>query len=158
MKKFFAIFLSILIIFSYQSVIFASYNNETFEEELHQQVDLVFKQRSRIWNQFLIGQYSSIDEINKDLKEFITDPLLKSDMKMFKEIINNPASYEEISDVSVKSIYPIKNSLNKIEFEATLLWKVSGYQNKYTEEIKYIVKMEKIKNKWLLSDYEVSEY
>lgn len=157
MKKVSIIFLFIITIISYQNVIFASYNSEAFEEELHQQVGQVFKERSRIWNQFLMGQYVSISEMKEDLDKFITDPLLKSDVEMFDQMLNNPTSYEEISNVIIKSIYIVKSSSNKVQLEAKAVWNVSGYENEYMEEIKYIVEMEKVNDNWLLSDYEVSE-
>lgn len=157
MKRLSIIFLFILTIISYQNVIFASYNSEALVEELHQEVDRVFKERSKIWNQLLMGQYVSIDEIEKDLNEFIVNPLLKLDIEMFEEVLNNPTSYEGISNVTVKSIYVVKNSLNRVKLECIMLWDISGYENEYTEEIKYIVEMENIKDRWMLSNYQISE-
>ena len=157
MKRVSIIFLFILTIISYQNVIFASYNSEALVEELHQEVERVFKERSKIWNQLLMGQYVSIDEIEEDLNEFIVGPLLKLDIEMFEHMLNNPTSYEGISNVSVKSIYVVKNSLNRVKLECIMLWDISGYENEYTEEIKYIVEMENIKDRWMLSNYQISE-
>jgi len=157
MKRVSIIFLFVITIISYQNVIFASYNSEALEEELHKQVQMVFKERSRIWNQFLMGQYLSIYEMKEDLKEVVADPLLKSDMDMFEHMLNNPTSYEAISNVTVKNIYIVKNSSNKVKVETIILWDVSGYEKEYTEEVKYIVEMVKSKDNWLLSNYDISK-
>jgi len=151
------LFIMITIIISYQNVIFAAYSSEALEEELHQQIEQTFKERSRIWNQFLMGQYSSIDEVKKDLKKSIANPLLKSDIEMFEQMLNNPTSYEGISKVTLKNISIVNNSLNEVELKIILLWDVMGYENEYSEEIEYKVKMKKRKDGWLLSSYEISE-
>jgi len=157
MKRVSIIFLFVITIISYQNVIFASYNSEALEEELHEQVQWVFNERSKMWNQFLMGDYLSIYEMKEDLKEVVADPLLKKDMEMFEYMLNEPTSYEEISNVTVESIYIVKNNLNKAKLEVIILWDVSEYENEYTEEVKYIVEMVKIKDKWLLSKYDISE-
>jgi len=157
MKRVSIIFLFVITIISYQNVIFASYNSEALEEELHKQVQMIFEERSRIWNQFLMGQYLSIYEMKEDLKEVVADPLLKSDMYMFEHMLNNPTSYEAISNVTVKNIHIVKNSSNKVKVETIILWDVSGYEKEYTEEVKYIVEMVKNKDNWLLSNYDISK-
>ncbi len=156
MKRVFVIFLFIVTMISYQNVIFASYSNDTFKEELHKEVETLFKERIRVWNQFLIGEYLSIYEIEKELKEFTVYPLLKDDMEMYKEMIFEPRSFEMISKVKVKDISIIKNSSNKVKLEARVLWDVSGYVNDYSEEILYSVELEKVKDKWMLSNYKIN--
>lgn len=157
MKRLSIIFLLVITIISSQNVIFASYNREVLEEELYQHVENVFKERSRVWNQFLLGQYLSITEIEEDLKQFITEPLLKSDVAMFNEMLKNPGSYEEIADLSIKNLYVIHSGLNKVTLRALVIWDVVEYENEYSEEVEYVVEMEKIKDRWLLRDYQLSQ-
>jgi len=95
--------------------------------------------------------------VKKDLKKSIANPLLKSDIEMFEQMLNNPTSYEGISKVTLKNISIVNNSLNEVELKIILLWDVMGYENEYSEEIEYKVKMKKRKDGWLLSSYEISE-
>lgn len=157
MKKASIAFLFIIILISYKNVIFASYNSEVFGEELHHHVERVFKERSEIWNKILMGQYIHINEIEEDLNKIIVSPLLEFDVEIFEQILNNPTSYEAISDVTIKNIYIVKSGFNQVELKTTIIWDVIGYDNEYTEEVKYIVKMEKIKDNWFLSNYEISK-
>lgn len=157
MRRVAIIFVFIVAIISYHNVIFASYNSEVIEEELHQQVEQIFQKRSRIWNQFLIGQYTSVAQLEEELKIIVTNPLFKSDVKMFEQMLSSPTSYEGICDVSIQNIDTIKNNSKKAKLEVVILWEIEGYENNYNEEIKYIVEMEKYRENWLLSNYEVSE-
>lgn len=157
MKRIAIIFLLALTIISSQNIIFASYNSEVLEEELYQHVEHVFKERSRVWNQFLLGEYRSVAEIKEDLNGFIADPLLDSDLEMFEEMLNNPGSYEGISNVSIKNLSLINSSLNKATLEVQALWNVSEYEHEYTEEVLYSVAMERIEDRWLLTDYQLGE-
>ena len=76
-------------------------------------------------------------------------------MKIFKQMLSVPTSYEGISSVSIQNIRIIKNNFDKVILEVLILWEVAGYEDNYNEEIKYIIDMKKHKEKWLLSDYKI---
>lgn len=155
MRKFTIVLAFIITIITCHNFIFASYSNDTLETELYMRVEESFYQRTKIWNKLLAGQYTSSPQLEEDLKKVITEPLFGLDMKMFKEILANPTSYEGICNVLVKDIYIVKNSFKKTVLEVLILWEIEGYENNYNEEIKYIVEMKREKNGWLLSNYEI---
>lgn len=155
MKRIFIISILIIGIITWHNFIFASYSNETFEQELFEQVKQVFYQRTRIWNNLLAGQYTTLLQVEEELGDIITNPLLELDMKLFRQILDSPTSYEGISSISIKDICIIKNSFKRVDLEIVVLWEIEGYENNYNEEIKYSAQMEKIKEKWLLSDYKI---
>lgn len=157
MKKVLVIFLFLFIIISYQNVIFASYNNEAFEEKIQPHVQQAFKGRSKVWNQFLDGEYKSVDEIEVELETFVADPLLKSDIKMFEKMIKDPMSFEQISSVYIKDITIIKNSKDVVTLDTVVIWTVLDYLETYEEKVRYTVEMKKNKDKWFLSNYEISK-
>lgn len=157
MKKVIVILIFIIAIITCHNFIFASYNSKTIEQELYKQVEQVFYERTKIWNNFLIGQYTSLSQLEKELEVIVTNPLFKSDMKMFKQMSSVPTSYEGISNVSIQSIHTIKNSFEKAVLEVLILWEIEGYENNYNEEIKYIVEMKKDRENWLLSDYKINK-
>lgn len=156
MRKVIIIFIFIIAIITCHNFIFASYNKAT-EQELHKQVEQALYERSRIWNNFLTGQYISLFQLEEDLKKIITDPLFEADMKMFKQMLSFPTSYEGISNVSVQNINIIKNGFEKVILEALILWEIEGYENNYSEEIGYVIEMKRDKGNWLLSDYNIGK-
>lgn len=155
MRKVFVIFIFIIAI-ACHNFIFASYNGRTTEQELHKQVERIFCERARIWNNYLIGQYTSLARLGDELETIVTDPLFGSDMEMFKQMLSAPTSYEGISGASVQSVRTIKNSFGKAVLEAEILWEIEGYENDYKEEIEYIVEMKKYGENWLLCDYKIN--
>ena len=155
MKKAIIIFTFIIAI-TCHNFIFASYNAKTSEHELYKQVEWVFCERAKIWNNFLTGQYTSLSQLEEELKVIVTDPLFKEDMKMFKQMVSVPTSYEGISNVSVRDVHTVRNSFEKAVLDVLILWNVEGYENNYDEEIEYIVEMKKCGSNWLLSDYKIS--
>lgn len=157
MKKVLVIFLFLFIIISYQNIIFASYNNEALEEKTQPHVQQAFKGRSKVWNQFLNGEYRSVDEIKGELETFIADPLLKSDVKMFGKMMKDPMSFEQISSVFIKDISIIKNNKDVVILDTVVIWTVLDYSETYEEKLRYTVEMKKNKDKWFLSDYEISK-
>ncbi|ABW18739.1 hypothetical protein [Alkaliphilus oremlandii] len=156
MKRVFMIFLFIIMIVSYENVIFASYNEEVFEEDLYHQVDGIFKERIRIWNNFLTGQYISTDKIEEDLKNFISYPLIEEEIEMYEKMVAEPTSFEMISKVYIKDIDVIQNKLNTVQLEATVLWDVLGYLDNYTEELNYWIELKRVNDRWMLSDYKIN--
>lgn len=65
MKRVIIIIIFIITIITCHNFIFASYNNKTTEQELYRQVEQVFCERTKIWNNFLIGQYTSLSQLEK---------------------------------------------------------------------------------------------
>lgn len=156
MKKITIVLVFIITIILYHNFIFASYDSIASEDELYTHVEQVFNERTKIWNNILIGEYLSISQLEKELEIIITDPLLKSDMKMFKQMLSTPTSHEGISNVSIKNINIIKNSVEKVILEVLILWEIEDYENNYDEELGYIVEMKKNGSNWLLSDYKIN--
>ena len=157
MKKVIVIFIFITVILTCHNFIFAHYNGRITEQELYKRVEQIFYKRSNIWNNFLIGRYTSLSQLEKELREIVTDPLFKSDMKMFKQMLSIPTSYEGISDVSILDIHAVKNSFERAVLEVLILWEIEGYENNYNEEIEYIVEMKRDRGNWLLSDYKINK-
>ncbi len=157
MKRVIIIIIFIITIITCHNFIFASYNNKTTEQELYRQVEQVFCERTKIWNNFLIGQYTSLSQLEKELEEIVTNPLFKSDMKMFKQMLSIPTSHEGISSISIQDISTIKSSFEKAVLEVLILWEIEGYEDNYNEEIKYIVEMKRDRGNWLLSDYKINK-
>lgn len=158
MRKILFILSFVFIIIFYESIIFASYNNnEALEEEIQPYIEQSFENRNKVWNKFLAGQYSSIYKIENELKNFVVNPLLKSDIKMFETMIKEPMSFEEISNVSIQDISIIENKREVVILDTTVIWTVLDYREVYKEKVKYIIKMKKNKNKWFLSDYEIKK-
>ncbi len=137
--------------------IFASYNNKVTEQDLCERVKNVFYERTKIWNNFLIGQYASLSQLGRELGEIVTDPLLESDMKMYKQMSIIPTSHERISDISIEKIHVIENNPQNAILEISILWEVEGYENNYNEEIGYIIEMKKNRENWMLSNYTVNK-
>ncbi len=152
MKKIIVIFIFIVVIVCH-NFIFAFYSGKTTEQELCKQLERIFCERTRIWNNLLTGQYISLFQLEEELKVIVTDPLFKEDMKMFKQMLSAPTSYEGISNVSIKNIHMIKNGFEKAVLEVLILWEIEGYENNYNEEIKYVVEIKREGENWLLSDY-----
>lgn len=157
MKKVIVIFIFITVILICHNFIFAYYNGKTTEQELYKRVEQVFCERANIWNNFLFGQYTSLSQLERELRGIVTDPLFKSDMKMFEQMLSAPTSCEGISDVSILGIHGVKNSFEKAILEVLILWEIEGYENNYNEEIEYIVEMKKDRGNWLLSDYNINK-
>ncbi|NMA03790.1 MAG: hypothetical protein GX925_03685 [Clostridiales bacterium] len=155
MKKVFIIFTFIIVI-ACHNFIFASYNGKTTEQELYKQVKRIFCERARIWNNYLIGQYTSLAQLEEELETVVTNPLFRADMEMFEQMLSVPTSYEDISGVSVQDVHVIKNNFRGAVLEASILWEIEGYENNYKEEIEYIVEMKKDGENWLLSDYKIN--
>lgn len=157
MKKIVIILLFIAIVFSYQNTIFASFKDASDNEDVTNEIEWIFKERAKIWNEFLSGKYSTILEIEEELKHILIDPLLRFDIEMFEQLRLNPSSYEGISNVSVVNISKIKNNSKNIEAQVTLTWEIEGFDKDYSEDIKYFIHMEKVRDRWLLKNYEVIE-
>lgn len=155
MKRVFAIFVFIIIMISYHNIIFASYNNEEIEIQIMEETQRIFEERTRIWNCFLTGHYSSTEPIEEDLRLIIGNPLLKEDLDTFSQMLNNPSSYEKINDILVKDINLIKVNSKILIFEATILWELQYYEEQYKEEIKYKIQLDQFGNKWMLVAYDL---
>ena len=155
MRKVIVFFIFIVAV-TCHSLIFASYDGKTSGHELCGQVERGFCERARIWNNFLMGQYTSLSELEEELKTTVTDPLLREDMKMFEQMLSIPTSYESISGVSVQNFHTVKSGFEKAVLEVSILWDIEGYENNYNEEVKYTVEMKKCGGNWLLSDYKVN--
>ncbi len=155
MRKVIIIFIFITAI-TCHNFIFASYNGKTARHELCGQVEEIFYERARIWNDFLTGQYTSLSQLEEELKVIVTDPLLGEDMKMFEQMLSTPTSYENISSVSVQNVHTVKSNFEKAILEVLILWRIEGYENSYNEEVRYTVEMKKCGENWLLGDYKVN--
>lgn len=155
MKRIIIVLLSIILPIAFNNFIFASYNNEVFQEQLYGEVEQVFSKRSNIWNSLLAGQYISLEELEEELKTIVTGPQLEADIKTFKQILMEATFYEGICSMSIKEIHMVKNNLKKAELEVLIVWEVKGYLDTYKEEVKYIVEMKKGKENWLLSNYKI---
>lgn len=156
MKKIVVLFFISILIIGHQNIIFASYiNKRNTNEEMKLYLQEVFDNRINIWNNLMMER-TSLEDIEKQLKEYTTEPLLTVDMEMFKDIIINPTSYESIREVHIQNCEAMKITEEERVFIVDILWVLQNYEELAYEEVEYIVKMEKEGNKWLLSDYQLN--
>lgn len=157
MKKIVAMFFLIILLMGNKDFIFASYKNEkTSEEELKYHLQEIFDKRIEVWNAFMTGEYSSLKDIEDDFKNYTMEPLLTIDLKVFEDILNNPTSYEMIKDVNIINCQPIDKKENKGTYLVKIAWELEDFGDIVCEEFEYIVEVIKIKDNWLLRNYELN--
>ncbi|SDK22212.1 hypothetical protein [Natronincola ferrireducens] len=156
MKKILATFFVLLLLIGHENIIFASYKNEeVFDEEMEHYLQEIFDTRIDIWNGFMRGEYVSIEAVIEDLQEHIMEPLLTTDVEIYTDLLQNPASYEMIEQVKIITCKEIKKYGNKREYNVKVLWTIQDYEEILYEEIEYRMELRWVKNKWMLSDYQL---
>ncbi|AOY76650.1 hypothetical protein [Clostridium formicaceticum] len=157
MKKIVVLFFLVVLLIGHENFIFASYKNEEVsEEEIQQQLQKIFDKRIDVWNAFMVGQYSSLESIQGDLEDYTAEPLLSIDMNTYEGIMSSPSSYEIIKEVNMIDCKAIKTNNIKGTYLVKILWGIQSYEGFSYEEVEYIVEMVNIKNRWLLSDYQLA--
>lgn len=132
---------------------FASYTNkEVLAKEVENDLQQIFNNRVNIWNKLMVENIS-LDDIQMQLGESISEPLITNDMEIFEDILNNPTSYETILDVDIQDCEIIKITRKKGVFLVKIAWTLEGYEDMDYEEVEYDVDMIRKNNRWLLSDY-----
>ncbi|MCC5912140.1 MAG: hypothetical protein JJT76_17110 [Clostridiaceae bacterium] len=156
MKKIVVLFFLMLLILGHETITFASYKNDNvLEKELTYQLQETFEKRIEVWNGFLMGGYDSLQGIQIALEGVVGEPLLTIDIETFKEMLDNPTSYEGIEKVDISNCKVIYANNKEAHLTADILWILEGYGGKDMEEITYNLEMKKMDNKWLLTNYEV---
>ncbi|AKL94908.1 hypothetical protein CACET_c14440 [Clostridium aceticum] len=157
MKKIVVLFFFVVLLIGHENFIFASYESqEVSEEEIQQHLQEIFDERIDVWNDFMVGKYSSLEAIRRDLEDYTTEPLLAIDISTYESIMNHPSSYEIIKEVNVMHCETIKANGTKGTYLVRIFWGIQSYDEFTYEEVEYIVEMLHIKNKWMLSDYQLN--
>lgn len=153
MKKIVVLFFIILLIIGQKNIIFNSYaQEEVLNQEMQQRLQEIFNNRINLWNTY-ITEKPPLEEIEIQLKDYITEPLLSTDLEIFYDITVNPTSYEAIEEVHIQDCKVIKLHGNHSSFLVEILWGIQENQVLIYEEIEYVVEMKREDQKWLLSDY-----
>ncbi|SET80716.1 hypothetical protein SAMN05660297_03571 [Natronincola peptidivorans] len=157
MKKIVVLFFLVILAIGHENIIFASFKNQEIEDEaIGQYLQEVFEERVQIWNEFMMKGDKDLQSIKKQLMEYTTEPLLSFDMNAFEDLLKNPTSYEIIRDVSIERCQSIEMEGSNRTYLVEIFWVVEAYEELHREEVEYIVIMEKINDKWLLSDYQLN--
>jgi hypothetical protein len=158
MKKTLLFFLAfIIIIVMYGSGYFANANISMIESDLMQLenerilIENLLKKRIELWNQVYEGDIK-LEFWVKQLEKIMTDPLLSSDIKAFKEQKQLSTELDKVLGLTVCHIEDIHYGRNKIMARVTINWRMKSALSQYVEEIQYTIVIKQSDNEWKLCE------
>lgn len=159
MKRIIVLSFVIILLVGNRNIIFASYNNrdEISEGEIKVSLQEIFNKRVEVWNAFMIGENLSLINIKEDLKTYIAEPLLTIDLNIYKDMMDNPTSYELINDVKILNCQLISRNEKNRSYLVNIAWELEDFGEIIHEELEYKVEVVKIKDNWLLKNYELNQ-
>jgi len=159
MKRIIVLSFVIILLVGNRNIIFASYNNmdEISEAEIKVSLQEIFNKRIEVWNAFMIGENLSLVNIKEDLKIYIAEPLLTIDLNIYEDMMNNPTSYEVINDVKILNCQLISRNEKNRSYLVSIAWELEDLGEIIHEELEYKVEVVKIKDNWLLKNYELNQ-
>lgn len=159
MKRIIVLSFVIILLVGNRNIIFASYNNrdEISEAEIKVSLQEIFNKRIEVWNAFMIGENLSLVNIKEDLKIYIAEPLLTIDLNTYEDMMDNPTSYEVINDVKILNCQLISRNEKNRGYLVSIAWELEDFGEIIHEELEYKVEVVKIKDNWLLKNYELNQ-
>lgn len=158
MKRMLTIFLLLLLFATQYQTIFATFATPEelpqIKEERMIRLQEIFEERSKIWNTlFDQGETIELLAVEEQLSILVGDKLLETDLKLFESLKESPTSFERIMGIQIVKYKPVYKTDSLENWEVTMLWELEGYEGIVTEKVRYLIEMENINEKWLLSDY-----
>jgi hypothetical protein len=157
MKKVLTAFLLIIIYSTQYPVIFASLNEQAIQPDIEKRLVEIFDERTAVWNDFLEGNYTSAEELMERLGKFSLEPLISDDKEMFKQLRENPASYEGIKGFDIVDERIVSSDENYLGVKAEIIWEVGDISTSSIEKAYYFIELKKVSGHWLLMDYNITD-
>ncbi|MBM7614839.1 hypothetical protein [Alkaliphilus hydrothermalis] len=160
MKRMLVFFL-LLILFSshFQSIFAAFQEEEPHIDTLLPRVQEIFEVRTEVWNKILEDSGKrSLTKIQEELVQYVEGPLLREDMRTFKQMLENPTSYEKIKNFRIDECSPLELEKGIMKLHMNIVWELESYEDYGISDktsVNYVVELSENNGKWFLWNYRV---
>jgi|GEM_PF-6108469 len=157
MKKIITGFLLIILLSTQYPIIFASLQEQEAELDIKVRILEIFENRANVWNDFLLYDYESSEDLISRLEGYSTEPMISKDKLLFDQLIESPSSYERINKLNFHSLRVLRSKKDEVILKGDIVWEIGDPNNSYIEKATYKISLKRTDDKWYLSDYYISD-